>query len=364
MSSFDVSIIGASVIGGVAARECAKKGLNVALIEEDNKVGKDHRCTALYSVSGLESTHINYQSAILNKINGAKIYSQNNCLTVRTKNTIAYVLDRQKFDELSIKQAVAEGAELFLGNQIIGFNGGPFSKDKAFVSKVIVGTDGARSFTAQHFKFPQIKDFVYCYETELTDIQIDTQDLVDVFIDNKMFPGFFGWIVPTSRRSARFGFGVNDPQSLPKVKESFFAKKEIKDSIENGHKSREFFAPIPISQRPQTQKGNVLLVGDAAGQVKATTGGGVVFGAMCATVAARSISDHLLKNKRLNYEYEWRTKYGHVLTAHSSLRILMNNLDCNLTDFSISVAGTLGFNRFLENFGDMDFVLKPLAVKA
>jgi geranylgeranyl reductase family protein len=365
MAYFDVSIVGASVIGGVAARECARRGLTVALIDEDRTVGKNHRCTAIYSSSGLYSTGINFHPAIVNKINGAVIHAPNsNCsLTVESKDTFAYVLDRQRFDELSVEQAIREGAELFLDNRVIGFDNGPCSKDRSFNSKIIIGADGARSFTAQHFRFPPMKNFVHCYETEMTDIAVSSRRLVDVFIDNRMFPGFFGWVVPTSSRSARFGFGVSDPMVLPGAKERFFSKKEIKDAIEGGSKVREFYAPIPASQRPQTQKGNVLLVGDAAGHVKATTGGGVVFGSMCARVAAKSVADHLLGNKKLNYEHEWRVRYGHTLTVHSLLRFLMDNTDSRIADLSIGAANLFGFNRFLESFGDMDFVLKPLTVK-
>jgi len=365
MPSFDVSVVGASVIGGVAARESARRGLTVALIDEDSTVGKNHRCTAIYSSSGLNSTGIDFHSAIVNQINGAVIHAPDPAcsLTVKSKDTLAYVLDRQRFDEISVEQAIREGAELFLDNRIVGFADGPCSKDRLFNSKIIIGADGARSFTAQHFKFPSIKSFIYCYETEVTDIAVSSPRLVDVFIDNRTFPGFFGWVVPTSSRSARFGFGVNDPALLTRAKERFFSRKETKDAIEGGSKVREFYAPIPASQRPQTQKGNVLLVGDAAGHVKATTGGGVVFGSMCARVAARCAADHVLKNKQINYEYEWRVRYGHTLTAHSLLRFLMDNADNRIADLSIGAANLFGFNRFLESFGDMDFVLKPLTVR-
>ena len=363
MSDFDVSVVGASLIGGVAARECAKRGLKVALIDEDKVVGKNHRCTAIYSASGLKLTGVNFQPSILNKINGATIHSLSNTLTIKTKETKAYVLDRQRFDEISVQQAVNEGAELFLDNRIIGFDGGPYSRHNKFSSKIIIGADGARSFTAKHFNFPAIKNFIYCYEAELTDLNVANKTLVDVFLDNKLFPGFFGWVVPVSNYGARIGFGVKDPSRLLKTRDIFLSKPEINQLIDRGKKVREFFAPIPISQRSVTQKGKVILVGDAAGQVKATTGGGVIFGSMGATKAAESTANHIFDGKVLNYDNVWRAQYGHVLTGHSVLRALMDNVDNRITDISFGVASALGFNRLFESFGDMDFILKPLTAK-
>jgi flavin-dependent dehydrogenase len=73
--------------------------------------------------------------------------------------------------------------------------------------------------------------------------------------------------------------------------------------------------------------GNVLLVGDAAGQVKPTTGGGVVLGGLCACIAGSVASEHLARGEELSqYERLWRKKYGHEFRLMLALRGLMNGL--------------------------------------
>ena len=108
----DVSIIGASVVGGACAAECAKLSLDVSLIEEHDVVGKDRRCTGIYSVGGLERTGIPFKNALVNTIYGAIIHSPNDEIEVKTHDARAHVLDRQILDENSVNLAVDRGAKL------------------------------------------------------------------------------------------------------------------------------------------------------------------------------------------------------------------------------------------------------------
>ena len=107
-------------------------------------------------------------------------------------------------------------------------------------------------------------------------------------------------------------------------------------------------------QRSKTQKENVLLVGDAAGQVKATTGGGIVYGGNCAFIAGRETSNYL-EGGLLNYESEWSKRIGGYIAAHSFSRSFLNLFGgpAFLKAFKL-----FGGKTILENFGDMDFFIK------
>ncbi|NYZ78320.1 hypothetical protein H0N96_02885, partial [Candidatus Micrarchaeota archaeon] len=107
-----------------------------------------------------------------------------------------------------------------------------------------------------------------------------------------------------------------------------------------------------------TQDGRVLLVGDAAGQVKATTGGGVVFGGSCARVAARCAAVFIREGKELNYEREWRREFGKELRLHAAIARAKNSLGNSGLDFALTAGRVLGVPLFLKRFGDMDFVLR------
>ena len=120
---------------------------------------------------------------------------------------------------------------------------------------------------------------------------------------------------------------------------------------------REFYHAIPLRYRDLTQKDNVLLVGDAAGQVKATTGGGIVFGSLCAKIAAVSAKNYL-DGKNLDYEKSWKSRYGRALDAHRAVRTLLDNLPPSVVSLGLASLAAVGFSKVLERFGDMDFILK------
>jgi flavin-dependent dehydrogenase len=187
-------------------------------------------------------------------------------------------------------------------------------------------------------------------------VEIIDAELVEVFLDNALFPGFFGWIVPAAG-GARIGFGTTMHANARAAEKKFFAGKAARAAVGKKAPSREYWAVIPAALRGKTQMGNALLVGDAAGQVKASTGGGVVFGGMCAKIAAESIYESISRGAPLGYEAAWKKKYGKTLAAHSFARNFLGALPNPLLDFFVA-SMNLGPRKLLERFGDMDFVLK------
>jgi len=355
---FDAAIVGGSAIGGVAAAECAKRGLRTVMLEEDPVVGKFKRCTSICSESGLRSTGVPFSEAILNYVHGAVFHSRNKDLTVKLEEKKAIVFDRQIFDERSVSHAVSSGAELRLGNRVTSFRQNNLSMSEGSIgAKVIIGADGVASSTAAAYQFPIIKRFVYCYEAEITNADVAHRDLVEVFFDNQAFPGFFGWIVPVDERTARVGFGVNNPSKMMRAKNDFFNRKELLP-YKSGDTIRDFHASIPVRPRTSTQKGNVILVGDAAGQTKSTTGGGLVFGSLCAKEAGASIAEHIFDGKELDYERRWRSKYGLTLSLHRNLRRLADRIDGSFIDVAFSLNRNPISLDLLSRFGDMDFLFR------
>lgn len=355
---FDVAVVGGSAIGGVCAAECAKRGYKTVILEEDPVVGKFRRCTSICSTSGLRSTGVPFSDSVLNTVMGAVIHSPRNELTLRMREKRAVVFDRQVFDERSVGSAGSHGAELRLDSRVTAFRWRNLSTRAGDVnSSIVVGADGAASSTAAAYGFPAINRFVYCYEAEVASVDVSHRDLVEVFFDNVAIPGFFGWIVPVDERTARVGFGVNDPSRLPKAKHDFFAKKEVAP-YSSGEIVREFHAAIPVRARKSTQKDSVILVGDAAGQTKSTTGGGLVFGSVCAKVAGESIDMHLSDGEKLDYDRRWRSAYGLPLSLHRNVRRIADRLDNSLLDAIVSLNSNPLSLSLLSRFGDMDFLFK------
>ncbi|MFA4946182.1 MAG: NAD(P)/FAD-dependent oxidoreductase [Candidatus Micrarchaeia archaeon] len=352
MASRDVVVVGGGAIGCIAARECCERGLSVAVLEEDANPGKKNRCTGIISKRGLDETRVDYSGSVLNEVRGCSIFSGDAEMTVDSGRCVAFVLDRQKFDEECCREAHA--AEFYYKTRAERFKGTKvFAGRRAFNADYLVGADGAASFTARSLGFPAIPaaSHALAWQAEYSRARVPDVGLAGVFLEPSLFKGFFGWAVPVSASRVRVGFGTTEHSSLNKSKRAFLSNGRVKKILAGAKLEREFNALIPLSARAATVKGNALLVGDAAGQVKATTGGGVVFGAKCARVLAACVA----RGEPREYENAWRREAG-ALKIHSSLRFALDLLSPKETEFLLAAGGHLGLAGLLARFGDMDYV--------
>jgi digeranylgeranylglycerophospholipid reductase len=350
---YDVQIIGAGPVGCIAAREAARKNLSVAVFEEHSEVGARLKCSGLLSKKGLDSLGVNYRKAILNRIHGARVYSPTlDEMRIICRDVKAFVIDRKEFDARCAEEAEECGAKLLLGRK---------ARKNDVKSKLLVGADGALSQVANWFDFPKTSEFAFCYQADFQNAAVDESRVVSIFLSNASFPGFFGWSIPLNESDVRVGVGV-----FRDVRKSYsLSAKQCFDNFIKTHpiipkiikRSKQvniLSAIIPLSVRKRTAKGNVLLVGDAAGQVKATTGGGIIFGGSCAKVAGRLSPAIIRSGNAAGYETAWRKEFGRDLAMHHRLRKVYNSLSDRQIESYFALAKKLGAESFLAEHGDMD----------
>jgi digeranylgeranylglycerophospholipid reductase len=125
-------------------------------------------------------------------------------------------------------------------------------------------------------------------------------------------PGGYAWIIPKSD-CANVGLGVQNKFRGPlKPLLLEFLKTNKLDN------ARSFSAgSVPVSgPLQQTVNGNVLVVGDAAGHIMATNGGGIPIAMVCGRIAGNAIASNILKGSSLaNYDSEWRKAVGQELAT-------------------------------------------------
>src|SRR5207244_2671113 len=100
-------------------------------------------------------------------------------------------------------------------------------------------------------------------------------------------PGWFGWIIPTGDGGVRAGIGSSNavkPIACYRRLTQLFPR--LFDGIES---CRLYGGTIPLDFAPRSYADNVLLVGDAAGQVKPFSGGGIYTGLVAARQAAAAV---------------------------------------------------------------------------
>jgi geranylgeranyl reductase family protein len=365
---FDLKVVGCSAAGALAARDAARLGLRSACLEEHAAPGKFGACSGLVSRRGLELLGVDFEDCVVNEVRGAVLHAKNGAeLAVSRRSPVALVLDRQKFDEECAREARAAGAEIMLRRRATAVKQNPDGVTvqcgaKKFVSKFVVGADGAASPTASSLGFPKIPRFVLGYEAEFegAGTRLQQSDFVELFFDSRAFPAFFAWLIPAGRKLARVGFATRDFANFAYSKNRFYRLPAVEALARSprARRAREYTHVIPAAVRPKTQLDRVLLVGDAAGQVKASTGGGIVFGGLCARQAARSIAESLESGEPPDYERAWRARYGGTLALHSALRGALDFFGDAGTNALTGVGKRLGLQWFLREFGDMDFVFR------
>jgi len=332
-----VHVIGAGPAGSVAAISALREGHKVEISEEHSVPGFPIDCSGLISKDGLQSLSdlVDYKKYSLNPMHGAILDFSGHTLKIDAKKPIAFVINRASFDFALAAKAESEGAKLVRNERI----------SSQFRGDSIIGADGPNSVVASHFQFPKIRRFALTARCKVR-YGGENPNFIRAYLSNNMSPGFFSWLIPHNEEFAEMGTGTLLPRNPLPALQSFSKRIGIPLSKEVR------FALIPLECRKKTslRSGgkNILLAGDAAGQVKSTTGGGVFFGTSCARLAGRHAFSPEL------YEREWRALYHKDLRMHRLAHFVYGALP----GAGLNLAGkTLSFfniEKYLEERESMD----------
>ncbi len=311
-----ISIIGAGPAGSAVAYLLAKAGKDVTIYEEHGSVGEPVQCTGIVT-SALNKLVKPSPEFIVNEIRYARIYSpaRKNIEIKMAKPNI--IIDRWAFDNYLCDKALAAGAKLALNSRFLGFSGDKLRiKDKqnqksaSIAGSVVIGADGPLSSVARSAG-------IFGSRELLTGMQAVAYMKNDNAVEFYPYISTFGWVVPENQGRVRIGV-------LGKHNTVASFKKLLKlKGIKDKHIIEKQGGIVPIyNNRLRTYSSSlnrrVYLVGDAAAQVKATTGGGIVQ----ALIAAKCLADSIIQNK--DYEKEWKKELGRDLWLHLAARRVMD----------------------------------------
>jgi len=266
---YDVVIAGGGLAGLLAAKEAASKGLSVAVIEEDFEIGLPDKCDGLVSMKALMCLGVIPTSrAVQNTVRRVLLHPPSGKpIEVETSKQLkVVVLDRGIFDKDLAKAASSKGAEIILGVRV-----GKAVEEEGFVrveanrilkSKIYIEARGTSALPGdkQRSLLPAAR-----YDVEAKWIQEDT---IEVYIDSTKYPGFFLWVIPKGKDSAKVGVAGRSINCFATLDE--FLKQR------GGQVIKKVSAPIYVGGPIDNfVKGRMMIVGDSAGQTKPSTGGGI-----------------------------------------------------------------------------------------
>ena len=375
---YDVAVIGGGPVGSYAAYKLAGMGYGVVVLEARDKPGEKAGCTGLVGQECADLFHID-DSVIIRRVNSARLFSPSGkLLRVWRPEPQACVLDRGAFDISLASRAQNAGAEYILNSQVVdvAVNDNEVRLEAVrhgeklnFEAKAVVMATGFSSKLVEGLGLGRVGDFVTGAQAE---IETTGADEVEVYFGREIAPGFFAWMVPTSSNMARVGLlSRRSPGDyLKRLLSSLQAQGKIATT-----EAKLSYGGIPLKPLSKTYGERLVVVGDAAGQVKPTTGGGIYYGLLCAEIAANSLhralgNGDLTAGSLAGYERAWKKKLGRELKRGYWARKFYERLSDRQVDRLFDIITATGIDEALLKEKGLTFdwhaeaVLKLLAHQA
>ena len=319
--SFDVVIGGGSVAGLLCAREIASKGFSVLVIEEDYEIGTPEHCGGLVSLSGLEELGvIPFRKIFEHMIESAKVSSPNGkSFTINSKKQKVVEISRRELDKQIAFQKNGAVIKVKTSFQEMTDTGIRTNEEK-IDCKIFVDARGVSSLIH--------KDRTGILSSAQYEIYADWihKGKVEVIFDQEKYTGFFAWVIPSGEGKGKVGVagrGIKVSETLDNI---------LKDKGEHST-IRKIFAPIWIKGPIKNfVEGKTVIIGDAAGQAKPTTAGGIFTSGMGGIYAGQAISEFLKTNNSEDlkqYQKKWTERFGKEFEKQILARKLLERIDNN-----------------------------------
>jgi geranylgeranyl reductase family protein len=320
----DVLVVGAGPAGSSAARAAAKAGADVLMLDRRSVVGVPVQCAEYVPAQLVGEIGLD-RSYIAQPVAGMKTFLPDGETTLTPAK--GFVINRDHFDQALARAAKTEGAALMLETRAVERtpDGAVLARQKgsdapiAITAKVVIGADGPRSTVGR---------WVGCVnENLLPGVQVtlpltEACEHTEVYFDPEIFGGY-GWFFP-KRDVANIGLGmrrpVDDPCSLSDILDRF-AQRFVLAGRVRPEPVATAGGWIPAEPVRSAVRGDVVLVGDAAGQTHPITGAGIFAAVTCGEMAGRVAAEASAAGDPdvlAEYDEEWRDLFEDTLTRASS----------------------------------------------
>lgn len=355
----------------MAAKKAAEGGAEVVILEEHPRAGWPVQCAGLFGVRAMEESELPLAKFAIRSVRGATVVSPGGVqIGFKSDDVKAWVVDRRIFDRALLAEAARSGADVMMASPVTGLardcgrsilDVGRGSDRQEIEAKVVISAEGVGARIARSAGIGQPREILSSAQVEIP-FEVDDPEMVEVFLGEKVAPGFFAWAIPAQEGVARVGLSCRENACLHLKR--LLKSPPIGGRVRGGP-LHLVVGGLPLGPPASTVADGIIAVGDAAGQVKPTSGGGVYPGLVSAkiagTVAAAASQEGDSSAARLSeYERRWRSELGRELR----LGMIVHRMRAGMTGSEIDdlvrlLAGREDLLRIIEEEGDID---RPSAV--
>ncbi|MCI6994390.1 NAD(P)/FAD-dependent oxidoreductase [uncultured Methanobrevibacter sp.] len=343
MIETDVIVVGSGPAGSSAAKHAALGGAKVILMDKKSEIGAPKRCAEGVSIQGLEKLGIEPSPRwVTQEIQGVRIQTPDGTDTWLTKDEVklpeaGYILERKVFDKHMAMDAARAGAEIRIKTLVTGIekieNGylvftESMGKEEVFKCKILIAADGPEGHVARWAGLrpaAKAKEMESGVQYEMCNVEFEKPGVIEFYLGS-CAPGGYVWIFPKGDDIANVGLAI-----LPHMAEKtaieylddFVAKSPY---LKNAQAVEINVGGDPVAgMTKKLYDDNILVCGDAAGQVNPLTGGGIISGmtgGMCAgKVAAQAINEENCSRKFLKkYDEMAHAELDHEIKRYKKVQ--------------------------------------------
>ncbi len=301
---YDVIVVGGGPGGSTAARFCARAGLKTLLIEKE-RLPRYKPCGGCLSKKTVHLLSFDLTPVIENTIYGSKFtYRSRDPFFIETKDPIAFLVMRDRFDQLLIHKASGDGAAILEGEKVVRVEEKgdgvevELAKGKRLHSQYLIGADGSESMVARSLPLPSQKNDEngIAVESEIpfdSSIHFPQKELQFIHLDFGRIPNGYGWVFP-KKEYLSIGIGGMFRETKKMNPRQYFSDflKGL-DYIPKGKTGRVMGHLLPsfYDEKQKIAQGRVLLVGDAAHLMDPLQGEGIYYAIRSGMLAAEAITE-------------------------------------------------------------------------
>ena len=333
-----------------AASEALKRGLSVHVFDKKTAVGTPVKCGEYFPVRREMEYLLPSAGEYMGVFDVPRDSIDNTCKKLRVISPNgsefefdfeAFILDRTILEQAKAREVEKLGGTIELRKAVdLFYHGetilvGP-SRNEAVAAKVVIAADGfpskvARSAGILTDEYMTPNNVAINYEYLMSDLSVD-QSVTEMYMGTEFAPGGYGWIIPKGHGSANVGIGIrtsyskrNDGRSYLK----FFLDQcpLSKSKLERGKPGPMIADVLPVDgPLSRTCLGQVMAVGDAAGMVMPTNGGGIATAMITGEIAGQIAADHIQRGVSISeYERRWKQVMGKEMRVSTRLRRLADH---------------------------------------